>query len=141
MPVVLAPRRVPRSQIRAQAGLAALRGGLGPRGLKDRLARLRRHTRPNVEMPVLRHVGTGPALPHLACPLAQRLKLRRRLLPVRAGGSTVGIDSPARARSSARAHSLTARFQAGRGIDFASRNHRITSSGRTNKKRLASTTT
>ena len=31
MPVVLAPRRIPRSQIRPQAGLAVPRGGLGPR--------------------------------------------------------------------------------------------------------------
>jgi hypothetical protein len=48
---------------------------------------------------------------------------------------------PALGLNSARAHSAMARFHAGRAIDFPSRNHRMTSSARTNKNWLISAAT
>jgi hypothetical protein len=61
--------------------------------------------------------------------------------PMLANRASSRAQIPALGLNSARAHSAMARFQAGRAIDFPSRNHRMTSSARTNKNWLISTAT
>jgi hypothetical protein len=57
MPVVLAPRGIPRPQIPSQAGLAFPRGGLGPRA--EDCHKLDPRRWPEHPIPTLLHDGRG----------------------------------------------------------------------------------